>query len=422
MAEQKRKPGRPKGSKNKATREKLDAELAKKQAQSRLKNEIWAIVIIAVGAFLAISLHTQAAGELGRIISDLLKGLFAAVAYALPYYLILYGLMLFFRRSARIGARSVMLLCLIFLMATVINSARYLDAEGLSISLSFIKDAYNNGVVLGGGGAFGMTLGLLLKKAIGIPGLYIFSLVVIVISLMLVVNIPASQFIEGYREKRKEAMKDKETKADAEATAESSIIMPDPVEKAAIEVPGFLSGSVTNRQMKIIDYVKDDELFETGQKSESLGFEKPGPVEPGKGLTGEEDTGKEKPAVNKKNKGLGNEQIEELKIDLDKEEPISYIEPPLDLLDKAKSTPKANENINLKQKALKLEETLKNFGVNAKVVQVTKGPAITRYEIQPSVGVKVSSIVRLADDIALNLEAKSIRMEAPIPGKAAVGI
>jgi S-DNA-T family DNA segregation ATPase FtsK/SpoIIIE len=99
MAEQKRKPGRPKGSKNKATREKLDAELAKKQAQSRLKNEIWAIVIMAVGAFLAISLHTQAAGELGRIISDLLKGLFAAVAYALPYYLILYGLMLFFRRS-----------------------------------------------------------------------------------------------------------------------------------------------------------------------------------------------------------------------------------------------------------------------------------------------------------------------------------
>jgi S-DNA-T family DNA segregation ATPase FtsK/SpoIIIE len=421
MAEQKRKPGRPKGSKNKATREKLDAELAKKQAQSRLKNEIWAIVIMAVGAFLAISLHTQAAGELGRIISDLLKGLFAAVAYALPYYLILYGLMLFFRRSARIGARSVLLLCLIFLMTTVINSARYLDVEGLSISLSFIKDAYNNGVVLEGGGAFGMTLGLVLKKAIGIPGLYILSLVVIVISLMLVVNIPASQFIERYKEKRREAMKDKETAADAEATADTSVIMPDPVEKAAIEVPGFLSGSVTNRQMKIIDYVKDDELFETGQKSEGLGLEKPAPVEPGKGLTGDEETAKEKP-VSKKSKGLRNEEVEELKIDLDKEEPISYIEPPIDLLDKAKSVPKTNENINLKQKALKLEETLKNFGVNAKVVQVTKGPAITRYEIQPSVGVKVSSIVRLADDIALNLKAKSIRMEAPIPGKAAVGI
>ena len=76
----------------------------------------------------------------------------------------------------------------------------------------------------------------------------------------------------------------------------------------------------------------------------------------------------------------------------------------------------------LQEKALKLEETLRNFHVDARVLQVTQGPTVTRYEIQPAVGVKVSSIVRLADDIALNLEAKSIRIEAPIPGKAAVGI
>ena len=143
-------------------------------------------------------------------------------------------------------------------------------------------------------------------------------------------------------------------------------------------------------------------------------------MEPGKGLTGDEEEPKEKPVV-KKAKSAADGEIEELKIDLDKE-PIPYVMPPLDLLNKAQTGPKTNENINLKQKAIKLEETLKNFGVNAKVLQVTKGPAITRYEIQPSVGVKVSSIVRLADDIALNLEAKSIRMEAPIPGKAAVGI
>ena len=70
---------------------------------------------------------------------------------------------------------------------------------------------------------------------------------------------------------------------------------------------------------------------------------------------------------------------------------------------------RGNINIDLKMKAAKLEETLKNFHVDARVVQVTQGPAITRYEIQPNVGVKVNSIVRLADDIALNLEAKSIR-------------
>ena len=69
-----------------------------------------------------------------------------------------------------------------------------------------------------------------------------------------------------------------------------------------------------------------------------------------------------------------------------------------------------------------LEETLKSFNVDAKVINVTKGSSVTRYEIQPAIGVKVASIVRLADDIALNLRARSIRIEAPIPGKAAVGI
>lgn len=72
--------------------------------------------------------------------------------------------------------------------------------------------------------------------------------------------------------------------------------------------------------------------------------------------------------------------------------------------------------------ANKLEETLSNFGVEAKVVQVTKGPSVTRFELQPSPGVKVSKIVNLQDDIALGLAANGVRMEAPIPGKAAIGI
>ncbi|MBQ7283650.1 MAG: DNA translocase FtsK, partial [Oscillospiraceae bacterium] len=91
------------------------------------------------------------------------------------------------------------------------------------------------------------------------------------------------------------------------------------------------------------------------------------------------------------------------------------------LLERPSGGAKAN-NDALTAKAEKLEETLQNFHVNARVVQVTQGPTVTRYEIQPAIGVKVNSIVRLADDIALNLEAKSIRIEAPIPGKAAVGI
>jgi len=99
-----------------------------------------------------------------------------------------------------------------------------------------------------------------------------------------------------------------------------------------------------------------------------------------------------------------------------------YKKPPIDLLNMPKNSDDPHASVDLKRSAEKLEETLKNFNVDARVVQVTQGPAVTRYEIQPNVGVKVNSIVRLADDIALNLEAKSIRIEAPIPGKAAVGI
>ncbi|NTV89568.1 MAG: DNA translocase FtsK [Clostridiales bacterium] len=72
--------------------------------------------------------------------------------------------------------------------------------------------------------------------------------------------------------------------------------------------------------------------------------------------------------------------------------------------------------------AKKLEETLGNFGVSAKVINVTRGPSVTRYELQPSAGVKVSRIVSLSDDISLNLAASGVRIEAPIPGKAAIGI
>ena len=73
-------------------------------------------------------------------------------------------------------------------------------------------------------------------------------------------------------------------------------------------------------------------------------------------------------------------------------------------------------------KAAKLEDTLHSFNIDAQVTNVTQGPAVTRYEVHPNSGVKVKGIKNLADDIALNMEAKSIRIEAPIPGKAAVGI
>ena len=99
-----------------------------------------------------------------------------------------------------------------------------------------------------------------------------------------------------------------------------------------------------------------------------------------------------------------------------------YEYPPINLLKKGNSYKQQMNDIQLEQKADLLEQTLRDFGVEASVLEVTQGASVTRYEVQPATGVKVSSITKLADDIALNLRAKSIRIEAPIPGKAAVGI
>ncbi|WNR46704.1 FtsK/SpoIIIE family DNA translocase [Paenibacillus roseipurpureus] len=98
-----------------------------------------------------------------------------------------------------------------------------------------------------------------------------------------------------------------------------------------------------------------------------------------------------------------------------------YEMPSLDLLARP-ALGKGSEMADYKANARKLEATLESFGVRAKVLEVVRGPAVTRYEIQPDVGVKVSRIVSLTDDIALALAAKDIRMEAPIPGKSAIGI
>ncbi len=99
-----------------------------------------------------------------------------------------------------------------------------------------------------------------------------------------------------------------------------------------------------------------------------------------------------------------------------------YIFPPMSLLTKSDQKLSGNFELELKNTAKKLQETLKSFGVNVTITDISCGPSVTRYEMFPEQGTKVSKIVSLTDDIKLNLAASDIRMEAPIPGKAAIGI
>lgn len=110
------------------------------------------------------------------------------------------------------------------------------------------------------------------------------------------------------------------------------------------------------------------------------------------------------------------------KISLTELENLDYSLPPLSLLTHSRRVDQSGAMQKINENAKKLEQTLQDFGVKAKVTQIYLGPAVTQYEVYPEAGVKVSKIVSLTDDIALALAAKDIRIEAPIPGKSAVGI
>ena len=101
---------------------------------------------------------------------------------------------------------------------------------------------------------------------------------------------------------------------------------------------------------------------------------------------------------------------------------FQYQYPPIELFEKSKEESDPNAEDELKANAQKLVDTLESFGVRTRVLDISRGPAVTRYEVQPMAGVKISRITSLADDIALNLAVADVRMEAPIPGKPAVGI
>ncbi|MBQ8594504.1 MAG: DNA translocase FtsK [Oscillospiraceae bacterium] len=120
-------------------------------------------------------------------------------------------------------------------------------------------------------------------------------------------------------------------------------------------------------------------------------------------------------------KVLAEEQEKKITEIMNDLETIPYVFPPTDLL-KMRDNDNGDITEELRKNADILTNTLQSFGVTARVIDINRGPAVTRYELQPGAGVKVSKIANLSDDLALNLAAKSVRIEAPIPGKAAVGV
>ncbi len=165
----------------------------------------------------------------------------------------------------------------------------------------------------------------------------------------------------------------------------------------------------------ISELVRKDHEAQTAKAPESSTAAKP-PVSPAANAKKPEPKAGEGTYV--KPSELGNAQ----KISTASQPDVFYIKPPFTLLEAQPPEQEYNISRELQQSATKLVETLKSFGVATTITDICRGPSVTRYELQPASGVKISKITNLADDIAMNLAATGVRIEAPIPGKNAVGI
>lgn len=252
------------------------------------------------------------------------------------------------------------------------------------------------------GGIISYLIDVPLYKLFGTIGCYILFICVYIISFILIFQVSLGTILQTLQVKR--SIKNKKVKEKSIEDKEDI----DGIEKELapdLEKDEGLTRNIKDK-IKILDFMKNSEIKEDplnivdNSVSENIGKPK-------------EDTGEEaiKEELSKNiNEGGNNVKIE-------------YNYPTLELLKQnIQSKLNKQDKKELINNANKLEETLSSFGVEAKVMQVSRGPSVTRFELQPNAGVKVSKIVNLADDIALNLAASGVRIEAPIPGKSAVGI
>ena len=461
--------------------------------------------MIAIGLFLVISMFTNTTGAVGAAVKTFLSGLLGFISYILPFFLIVYGVLIFAQRTSYVTVSSIIAVVILFVLLTCIVANFKAPLKGVAhydFSMSF-KDVYAMGT--DGGGIVGVYAGGFIKNLIGEMGLYIVGAAGVIISLLLILNTPLSSLIDNAKIKRKarkearelareeqqkqdeierekkeeerkireeEALKAKKTEETSRAAAAATITglktsrevqqkvdtdnLPKldmaPVknfhdqsepEKAPAEEPApvnrftpediglktpekqrLVVEGITENQQKVLDMVMDDDLFggSGSQNRPDVSAQTAAPVK--------EPEPEEKPVQTRQRKASEVSAEDRKKADeaVGKElqsspkHPVSnYIYPSVELL--SKGSGKSGSSLqSTQEQARLLEDTLASFGVSASVIDVVRGPAVTRFEVQPATGVKVSKIAALHDDLALNLRAKSLRIEAPIPGKAAVGI
>lgn len=332
-----------------------------------IKWEIAGLLLISTGILGIFSIYTNAVGILGTLLSKYLRGFSGSLAVIFPVLIILWGLYCLYRRKNPELTPRILGLFIILIMAVLMVHIKF----HLSVKSMGFLERLNKSADLGikgiGGGILG-EMGLsLLFGVFGNYGAYILMTTFILIGVILLTGISLSNLMGQMKNKVREK----------------------------------------NKNINIVTSGQDDDKIKVVNTSEVKSVK---PAVP------------QAPMVKPQETTQTAESEEPLIINSTDTKSMNYKLPSVSLLKKSTSKHTTFSEKELLNNAQILEKTLESFGVQAKVIQVSCGPTITRFEIQPSPGVKVSKIVSLADDIALSLAAPDVRIEAPIPGKAAIGI
>jgi S-DNA-T family DNA segregation ATPase FtsK/SpoIIIE len=412
-----------------------------KKDENVINPDIVGIVYIATGIILGIAIYTSLAGILSSLAQRISDVVIGVGANALPIYLIYFGFQYIKTRgNIKLNKNFWGVTILVFVIMLTFGIINIQSLENKDVFFDNIKSIINNNNENLHGGIISYLICYPLYKIVGTIGTYIILLALSIIAMILIFDITLYDLgIKAYnkgeklRNVRSKKINERNERNEQPKARENFINIVEKDEediKNKNEKEEFLSK--VNKKIKILDFMKnssdiDDEVeveneFENKRPLQALKTEISSDIAIDSFLEkSTTNSARKKENLDNDVKAVVNKEIQE-HISEQKEQK-EYKHPSLELL-KSNSNTKLNssDKKELIENANKLEEILSNFGVDAKVTQVTKGPSVTRFELQPSPGVKVSKIVNLSDDIALGLAASGIRIEAPIPGKAAVGI
>ena len=391
-----------------------------KRGRKKKKQDVTLVVVVLILASILMGvLIYSKSGVIGETLSPFLGGIMGYVEYILPIGIFVVAIYIACQKEtawmSKIVQFALMLLCIAIIMNVYAINKGQVTVDNKQMQ-DVMGQFYQLGAETGsGGGAAASIITIPLIKLLDKTGtvvLAIGGLVALTVSMFGIdLANKISEAVEGVKERKEQEEKlleveDKKEKK--ETKKEKRLREKLEKEQAALDVEQ-LKINLNNEEPpkgKLFNIDKEEKLFRKNKKEEKQAPEFiEDPLFKTQEKAKEEET----------------KQVLQLEHTITVEDE-NYEFPPLTLLKEGDKKAGKGNNRALTETASKLQKTLYNFGVVAKVEHVSVGPAITRYELKPSEGVRVSKIANLADDIALNLAAKTIRIEAPIPGKQAVGI